>query len=220
MRPGTTDRASSAQDRSVFPENRAKAASVMGRTRSSPATTANACDLRRRRPDPCGGRRPPRRWPRATSRGLTRASCHDRRRALAPRLIAPMALCGRSRKWSSGTAPSRRRRRSPARSIAVWRSGPRHIRHAVARGRHRLGAHVVRTARPWEWLKPGTHVDLVGAYLPTMREGRRCAVKPGARLRRYARGRPQGGRESSSRLRRAFFRERHRRPLRPRERRR
>ena len=28
------------------------------------------------------------------------------------------------------------------------------------------------------WLKPGTHVDLVGAYLPTMREADDAAVAP------------------------------------------
>jgi ornithine cyclodeaminase/alanine dehydrogenase-like protein (mu-crystallin family) len=100
--------------------------------------------------------------------------------ALAPRLIAAHA----------GVRPIER--------VVIWNRTPEKARAlAVALDRPGLSVHAsediagaigeadivsaaTMSAAPLirgEWLKPGTHVDLVGAYLPTMREADDAAVR-------------------------------------------
>ena len=150
---------------------------------------------------------------------LARQGCqhHDagrRRRAWRRISSAPMPRSGRSSGLRSSTA-RRRRRRALAAELA--QRGLRRQRRSSdleagrAPGRHRLLRHhstapIVKGA----WLKPGTHVDLAGAFKPTMREtdGEAVARAPG--LCRYARRRAGRSRRSDPGPRRGQVRFRRR----------
>ena len=100
--------------------------------------------------------------------------------ALAPRLIAAHAAV---RPIAEAVIWNRTFARARALADALDRPGL-HVRAVEDIAAAVVGADIVSAATMspeplirGDWLKPGTHVDLVGAYLPTMREADDGAVK-------------------------------------------